>query len=220
MPGGLSHWQWSWNPFRGWYLPTWRTSKALCWTPYSLPTGKTGQWIMQSTWDFTASCSTSTPLGQICLWTPARPSTRSSLTFHPAHCASFHLSAGHKLPDWQEAVGKITMCSTSSLLFSLYTNDCTPGGLSVKVLHLADTTTIICLMQDADESVNRWKFERSEQPGAEYIQNWEYNSGLQDALKSLVQTCPPIRTYTCPVSGNKQETSPQIHLTLEVTCSK
>ncbi len=36
--------------------------------------------------------------------------------------------------------------------------------------------------------------------------------------KSLVPTCPPFRTYTCPESGNGQETSLQIHHTPDI-CS-
>ncbi len=40
----------------------------------------------------------------------------------------------------------------SPLLFSLYTNDYTSKGSSVKLLKFADDTTVISLIQDGDES--------------------------------------------------------------------
>ncbi len=43
----------------------------------------------------------------------------------------------------------------SPLLFSLYTNDCTAKDPSVKLLKFADDTTLICLIQDGDESAYR-----------------------------------------------------------------
>ncbi len=43
-------------------------------------------------------------------------------------------------------------CVLSPLLFSLYTNDCTSKDPSVKLLKFADDTTVICLIQDGDES--------------------------------------------------------------------
>ncbi len=42
-------------------------------------------------------------------------------------------------------------CVLSSLLFSLYTNDCTSKDPSVKLLKFADDTTLIGLTQDADK---------------------------------------------------------------------
>ncbi len=45
-------------------------------------------------------------------------------------------------------------CVLSPLLFSLYTNDCTKYP-SVKLLKFADDTTLICLIQDGDESAYR-----------------------------------------------------------------
>ncbi len=45
-------------------------------------------------------------------------------------------------------------CVLSPLLFSLYTNDCT-NDPSVKLLKFADDTTLICLIQDDDESAYR-----------------------------------------------------------------
>ncbi len=46
-------------------------------------------------------------------------------------------------------------CILSPLLFSLYTNDCTSKDPSVKLLKFADDTTLICLIQDGDESAYR-----------------------------------------------------------------
>ncbi len=46
-------------------------------------------------------------------------------------------------------------CVLSSLLFSLYTNDCTSKDPSVKLLKFADDTTLIGLIQDGDESAYR-----------------------------------------------------------------
>ncbi len=46
-------------------------------------------------------------------------------------------------------------CVLSSLLFSLYTYDCTSKDPSVKLLKFADDTTLIGLIQDGDESAYR-----------------------------------------------------------------
>ncbi|KAK3556665.1 hypothetical protein QTP70_011932 [Hemibagrus guttatus] len=46
-------------------------------------------------------------------------------------------------------------CVLSPLLFSLYTNDCTSGHQSVKLLKFADDTTFIGLISDRDESAFR-----------------------------------------------------------------
>ncbi|KAK3549708.1 hypothetical protein QTP86_007159 [Hemibagrus guttatus] len=43
-------------------------------------------------------------------------------------------------------------CVLSPLLFSLYTNSCTSGHQSVKLLKFADDTTLIGLISDGDES--------------------------------------------------------------------
>src|SRR4029434_10005831 len=48
----------------------------------------------------------------------------------------------------------------SPLLFSLYTNDCTSGDLSVKLLKFADDTSVIGLIRDDDESVYRREVEQ------------------------------------------------------------
>ncbi|KAK3545430.1 hypothetical protein QTP70_007397 [Hemibagrus guttatus] len=46
-------------------------------------------------------------------------------------------------------------CVLSPLLFSLYTNGCTSGHQSVKLLKFADDTTLIGLISDGDESAYR-----------------------------------------------------------------
>ncbi|KAK3570103.1 hypothetical protein QTP86_011150, partial [Hemibagrus guttatus] len=51
-------------------------------------------------------------------------------------------------------------CVLSPLLFSLYINDCTSTDPSVKLLKFADDTTVISLIQDADESAYRQKVEQ------------------------------------------------------------
>ncbi len=48
-------------------------------------------------------------------------------------------------------------CVLSTLLFSLYMNDCTSKDPSVKLLKFADDTTLIGLIQDGDESAYRQK---------------------------------------------------------------
>ncbi len=51
-------------------------------------------------------------------------------------------------------------CPLSPLLFSLYTNDCTSTDPSVRLLKFADDTTVICLIQDGDESAYRQEVEQ------------------------------------------------------------
>jgi len=46
-------------------------------------------------------------------------------------------------------------CVLSPLLFSIYTNDCTSTGPSVKLLKFADNTTVIGLIKDGEESAYR-----------------------------------------------------------------
>lgn len=52
------------------------------------------------------------------------------------------------------------MCVLSLLLFSLYTNNCTSGDPSVKLLQFAVDTTVIDLMQECDESAYRQEVEQ------------------------------------------------------------
>ncbi|KAK3572527.1 hypothetical protein QTP86_034317 [Hemibagrus guttatus] len=51
-------------------------------------------------------------------------------------------------------------CVLSPLLFSLYTNGCTSGHQSVKLLKFADDTTLIGLISDGDESAYRGEIDR------------------------------------------------------------
>ncbi len=51
-------------------------------------------------------------------------------------------------------------CVLSPLLFSLYTNDCTSKDPSVKLLKIADDTTVIGLIKDGDESAYRQEVEQ------------------------------------------------------------
>ncbi len=51
-------------------------------------------------------------------------------------------------------------CVLSPLLFSLYTNDCTSTDPSVNLQKFADDTTVICLIQDGDESTYRQEVEQ------------------------------------------------------------
>ncbi|KAK3536268.1 hypothetical protein QTP86_000654 [Hemibagrus guttatus] len=51
-------------------------------------------------------------------------------------------------------------CVLSPLLFSLYTNGCTSGHQSVKLLKFADDTTLIGLISDGDESAYRGEMNR------------------------------------------------------------
>ncbi len=46
-------------------------------------------------------------------------------------------------------------CVLSPLIFSLYTNNCTSKDPSIKLLKIADDTTLIGLIQDGDESAYR-----------------------------------------------------------------
>ncbi len=75
---------WSWSHLRDWFWPTWRTSLDPCWILFSLPTEQAGLWMTLSIWDSITSCNTSTNLGITqgsYLWTSARPSMPSCLTF-------------------------------------------------------------------------------------------------------------------------------------------
>ncbi|KAK3517059.1 hypothetical protein QTP86_019583, partial [Hemibagrus guttatus] len=51
-------------------------------------------------------------------------------------------------------------CVLSPLLFSIYTNCCTSGHQSVKLLKFADDTTLIGLISDGDESAYRGEMDR------------------------------------------------------------
>ncbi len=53
------------------------------------------------------------------------------------------------------STGAPQRCVLSPLLFNLYTDDCTSKDPSVKLLKLAEDTTMIGLIQDSDESAYR-----------------------------------------------------------------
>ncbi len=159
---------WSWSHLRDWSWPTWRTSLDPCWILFSLPTEQTGLWMPLSIWDCITSCNTSTNLGIMqgsYLWTSARPSISSCLTFSKLTQLSVPTSICQWITsfmiDRQQLVrlGKVTSrtftlstgapqgCVLSPLLFSLYTNDCISKDPSVKFLKFADDTTVISLIK-------------------------------------------------------------------------
>ncbi|KAK3553996.1 hypothetical protein QTP70_019109, partial [Hemibagrus guttatus] len=107
----------------------------------SLFTEQTSPWMMPSTWDCSA-------------WTYVR------LLF-----VDFHRHQLVKLGKFTSnsrttSTGVPQSCILSSLLFSLYTNDCTSTDPSVKLLKFADDTTVIGLIQDGDESAYRQEVEQ------------------------------------------------------------
>ncbi len=51
-------------------------------------------------------------------------------------------------------------CVLSSLLFSLYTNDCTSKDSSVKLLKFVNNTTVIGLIKNGNESASRQEVEQ------------------------------------------------------------
>ncbi len=132
---------------------------------------------MQSTRDCTSSCSIWTNKGimwtclwtSALLWTPSSPdSIRNKLTQLSVPTSICQWITSY-LTDRQQLVrlGKFSSntctistgapqgCGLSPLLFSLYRNDCTSKDPSVKLLKFADNTTLICLIQDSDESAYR-----------------------------------------------------------------
>ncbi len=60
-----------------------------------------------------------------------------------------------RLGKFSSSTGAPQGCVLSTLLFSLYTNNCTSKVPSVKLLKFADDTTLIGLIQDGDESAYR-----------------------------------------------------------------
>ncbi len=166
---------WSWSQLKNWFWLIWRTSLDPYWTPCSLPTEKTGLWMMQSTWDCTSSCSIWTYQGLMwgSCFSPAINTIIPSLLLPKLTQLSVPTSVCQWitsfLTDRQQLVrlGKYIFstrtistgapqgCALSPLLFSLNTNDCTSKDPSVKLLKFADDTTRIGLIQDGDESAYR-----------------------------------------------------------------
>ncbi|KAK3513874.1 hypothetical protein QTP70_032885, partial [Hemibagrus guttatus] len=123
----------------------------------------------------------------------------------------------HGLPDRQTAVreagnasdlqhistGSPQGCVLSPLLFSLYTNGCTSGHQSVKLLKFADDTTLIGLISDGNESAYRGEIDR--------LVSWCSTNNLElNSLKTVEMTVdfrkdpaprPPVILCDSPVSS-------------------
>ncbi|KAK3556662.1 hypothetical protein QTP70_011926 [Hemibagrus guttatus] len=94
-------------------------------------------------------------------------------------------------------------CVLSPLLFSLYTNGCTSGHQSVKLLKFADDTTLISLISDGDESAYRGEIDR--------LASWCSTNNLElNSLKTVEMTVdfrkdpaprPPVILCDSPVSS-------------------
>ncbi|KAK3545684.1 hypothetical protein QTP70_010760 [Hemibagrus guttatus] len=93
--------------------------------------------------------------------------------------------------------------SIHSLLFSLYTNGCTSGHQSVKLLKFADDTTLIGLISDGNESAYRGEIDR--------LVSWCSTNNLElNSLKTVEMTVdfrkdpaprPPVILCDSPVSS-------------------
>ncbi|KAK3571564.1 hypothetical protein QTP86_013194 [Hemibagrus guttatus] len=94
-------------------------------------------------------------------------------------------------------------CVLSPLLFSLYTNGCTSGHQSVKLLKFAADTTLIGLISDGDESAYRGEIDR--------LVSWCSTNNLElNSLKTVEMTVdfrknpaplPPVILCDSPVSS-------------------
>ncbi|KAK3545763.1 hypothetical protein QTP70_011832 [Hemibagrus guttatus] len=94
-------------------------------------------------------------------------------------------------------------CVLSPLLFSLYTNGCTSGHQSVKLLKFADDTTLIGLISDGNESAYRGEIDR--------LVSWCSTNNLElNSLKTVEMTVdfrkdpaprPPVILCDSPVSS-------------------
>ncbi|KAK3548467.1 hypothetical protein QTP70_013169 [Hemibagrus guttatus] len=94
-------------------------------------------------------------------------------------------------------------CVLSPLLFSLYTNGCTSGHQSVKLLKFADDTTLIGLISDGNESAYRGEMNR--------LVSWCSTNNLElNSLKTVEMTVdfrkdpaprPPVILCDSPVSS-------------------
>ncbi|KAK3520943.1 hypothetical protein QTP86_016534 [Hemibagrus guttatus] len=94
-------------------------------------------------------------------------------------------------------------CVLYPLLFSLYTNGCTSGHQSVKLLKFADDTTLIGLISDGNESAYRGEIDR--------LVSWCSTNNLElNSLKTVEMTVdfrkdpaprPPVILCDSPVSS-------------------
>ncbi|KAK3559360.1 hypothetical protein QTP86_012769 [Hemibagrus guttatus] len=94
-------------------------------------------------------------------------------------------------------------CVLSPLLFSLYTNGCTSGHQSVKLLKFADDPTLIGLISDGNESAYRGEIDR--------LVSWCSTNNLElNSLKTVEMTVdfrkdpaprPPVILCDSPVSS-------------------
>ncbi|KAK3537244.1 hypothetical protein QTP70_004664 [Hemibagrus guttatus] len=94
-------------------------------------------------------------------------------------------------------------CVLSPLLFSLYTNGCTSGHQSVKLLKFADDTTLIGLISNGNESAYRGEIDR--------LVSWCSTNNLElNSLKTVEMTVdfrkdpaprPPVILCDSPVSS-------------------
>ncbi|KAK3505634.1 hypothetical protein QTP70_021029 [Hemibagrus guttatus] len=94
-------------------------------------------------------------------------------------------------------------CVLSPLLFSLYTNGCTSGHQSVKLLKFADDTTLIGLISDGNELAYRGEIDR--------LVSWCSTNNLElNSLKTVEMTVdfrkdpaprPPVILCDSPVSS-------------------
>ncbi|KAK3510058.1 hypothetical protein QTP70_026788, partial [Hemibagrus guttatus] len=101
------------------------------------------------------------------------------------------------------STGSPQSCVLSPLLFSLYTNGCTSGHQSVKLLKFADDTTLIGLISDGNESAYRGEIDR--------LVSWCSTNNLElNSLKTVEMTVdfrkdpaprPPVILCDSPVSS-------------------
>uniref|UniRef100_A0A8C9RRW2 Reverse transcriptase domain-containing protein n=1 Tax=Scleropages formosus TaxID=113540 RepID=A0A8C9RRW2_SCLFO len=94
-------------------------------------------------------------------------------------------------------------CVLSPLLFSIYTNDFTSTDSSVKILKLADDTTVIGLIKDCDESAYRREVDR--------LSLWCRHNNLELSTSKTVEMTvdfkkvpsplPPLTIQGCTVSS-------------------
>lgn len=93
---------------------------------------------------------------------------------------------------WAVSTGAPQECVLSSLLFSFYTNNCTSGDPTVKLLKFSDDTTFIRLIQDCDESAYQGEFERlvqTKQAEAEHASDCRDDSGFcEETVETLGST--------------------------------